>query len=52
MPLTMSLRRSVRAERIVGTKPSGRRSTSTSNPFFRQKSLIFSASREAPWSVQ
>lgn len=52
MPFTMSLRTSVRADRIVDTNPSGLKSTSTSKPFLRQKSWILAASRAAPSSVQ
>ena len=47
----MSLRTSVRAERIVETNPSGRRSTSTSKPFLSQNSRILVASLVAPSRV-
>lgn len=52
MPFTMSLRRSVRDERIVDTNPSWRVSTATSKPRLRQNSLICDARRVAPSCVQ
>jgi phosphoglycolate phosphatase len=51
-PFTMSLRTSVRADRIAGTKPASTSLTSTWKPFSRQYSSIFVFKRRAPSVLQ